>query len=751
MKSQGKKKGCYRGDVMNKDPIPPKIDQLRRNQKIVKRQIEFGMAELEKTNESLRNEITRLRHTQEELTLLLRIAQKIGPANDFLSSVDVALSSVCEPTGWVFGEAWVPCSDGTALEWSHAWYGESKSLQRFSELSQDFRFRPGVGLPGRVWASKQPQWVQDISIEPEDKYPRCKIARDFGLKSALGIPIIAGDKVVAVLVFFMSESRQEDQRLVEIVSSAAARLTTVLQHKQSEHALEEQKALLQAIIDDSTSVIWLKDREGRYQLINRECEQLFRISREQVKGKTDYDLFPKHIADDFRANDLSVAEAGAALEFEQSTPQDDGIHTYISSIFPMRDADGKVYAVCGIATDITRRKRAEESLELQVHARTAELLKVNDALQVEIAERAQTEEALRRSEEQLRHTLEFNQAVMANMGEGLYTLDTRGLATYVNPAAERLFGWSNAELLGRKMHDVIHYRRPDGRHFPAEECAGLQVLQAGMVLSNYEDVFIRRDGTFFPVVYSSSPIASDSGIVGLVVVFRDVTAQKQTEDALRRSQEDLRALAARRQAAHEAKRSVLAREIHDELSGSLTALKMDLSLLPDRAAKHHDLFLEKLSSMSGLIDRTLARVHTIVTELRPVVLDKLGLVAAMEWKAREFQERSGIACETHLPVEEISLDRNRATAVFRIFQEALTNVARHANATKVVVDLRTEAGSLILRLCDDGKGIDENVIYAHNAMGLLGMRERALSFGGTAEVSALPERGTCVTVRLPTG
>ena len=269
---------------------------------------------------------------------------------------------------------------------------------------------------------------------------------------------------------------------------------------------------------------------GCYQLINRELEQLFRLSREQVKGKTDYDLFPGHIADDFRVNDLRVMEAGAPLEFEEKAPQDDGIHTYISSKFPMHDADGNVYAVCGIATDITQRKRREESLERQVQGRTAELLKVNDALQVEIAE------------------------------------------------------------------------------------------------------------------------------------------HKQAEEALRSSREQLRALAVRLQTVREEEITVLAREIHDELSGTDGELKMDLSLLPDRVAKNHDLFLEKLSSMSGLIDRTLDRVHNIVTELRPVVLDKLGLVAAIEWQTLEFHERSGIVCETHLPAEEIALDSERSTALFRILQ-----------------------------------------------------------------------------------
>jgi signal transduction histidine kinase len=153
--------------------------------------------------------------------------------------------------------------------------------------------------------------------------------------------------------------------------------------------------------------------------------------------------------------------------------------------------------------------------------------------------------------------------------------------------------------------------------------------------------------------------------------------------------------------------------------------------------------------MSGLIDRSLARVHTIVTELRPVVLDKLGLVAAIEWLAGEFQDRSGVTCQIHLPTDDILLDSDRSTAVFRIFQEALTNVARHAHATHVIVNLKREAGGLILTVRDNGKGIDEKAIQAHNSIGLLGMRERAMALGGETEVTTVPGGGTLVTVRVP--
>lgn len=147
----------------------------------------------------------------------------------------------------------------------------------------------------------------------------------------------------------------------------------------------------------------------------------------------------------------------------------------------------------------------------------------------DITERKQAEEAVGRA-------AEFDEAVMANMGEGLYTVDGDGLVSYMNAAAEKLFGWTLAEISGRKMHDVTHHHHRDGSLFPIEECAGLQVLKQGRALINYEDVFIRKDGAFFDVVYSSAPLRSSGTIAGLVVVFRDITERKQAEEALRRSE-----------------------------------------------------------------------------------------------------------------------------------------------------------------------------------------------------------------------
>jgi PAS domain S-box-containing protein len=160
---------------------------------------------------------------------------------------------------------------------------------------------------------------------------------------------------------------------------------------------------------------------------------------------------------------------------------------------------------------------------------------------VDITERKQAEEALRNSEAESRRLLDYQRAVMANMGEGLYTTDTQGLVTYMNPAAESLFGWKSAEVLGRMMHDVTHYLHPDGRPFPIEECVGFQALNEGKVLKDHDDVLVRRDGTCFPVVLSSSPLVYEGKVAGRVVAFRDVTGRKRGEEKLRQVTADLRA------------------------------------------------------------------------------------------------------------------------------------------------------------------------------------------------------------------
>jgi signal transduction histidine kinase len=204
----------------------------------------------------------------------------------------------------------------------------------------------------------------------------------------------------------------------------------------------------------------------------------------------------------------------------------------------------------------------------------------------------------------------------------------------------------------------------------------------------------------------------------------------------------------------EEERKQIAREIHDELGGALTGLKIDLSFLARSAPKNRDKtkrdsFLRKIREMTKLIDETIGTVRRVVTELRPSILDDFGLLAALEWQLEEFEKRTGVKCKFVSTMAYVSLDEERSTAAFRIFQESLTNVARHANATKVTATLYKEGDSLVLKVEDNGKGISADDIHNTKSVGLIGMRERALFLGGTVNFSGEPSKGTTVSLQFP--
>jgi len=232
---------------------------------------------------------------------------------------------------------------------------------------------------------------------------------------------------------------------------------------------------------------------------------------------------------------------------------------------------------------------------------------------------------------------------------------------------------------------------------------------------------------------------------------REIAERRRAEDHLRNSEENLRALAARLQSVREEESIRIAREIHDELGQALTGLKMDLTWVAKKLPPDQKTLVAKTESMFGLIDATIQSVRKIATRLRPEVLDELGLGPAIEWQAKEFQKRSGIRCKLSLPADAPPLDRERATAAFRIFQELLTNIARHANATRIDVAMRADSDVLLLQVEDNGKGIDGAATFSSKSLGLMGMRERVLPFGGEIEITGAQGLGTKVKVSIPTG
>jgi len=215
------------------------------------------------------------------------------------------------------------------------------------------------------------------------------------------------------------------------------------------------------------------------------------------------------------------------------------------------------------------------------------------------------------------------------------------------------------------------------------------------------------------------------------------------------SGEQFRNLSAYLQAAREEERRSIAREIHDELGQSLTTIKIELALLREEVIHDVTAANDRIRSLNNCVDETIHAVKHIITKLRPGLLDDLGLSAAIEWQAKDFQQHTGIVCEVHSMPEEISINSDISTAVFRIFQETLTNITRHAGATRVKVDLIQTGGVLRLQVSDNGRGITVKEINDPKSFGLIGIRERAQYWHGTIEINGKPETGTMIIVQFP--
>jgi signal transduction histidine kinase len=265
----------------------------------------------------------------------------------------------------------------------------------------------------------------------------------------------------------------------------------------------------------------------------------------------------------------------------------------------------------------------------------------------------------------------------------------------------------------------------------------------------YFDIRNKKGGEGFTIgdqdmLMALAPAASIAIQNALAYQQRLATVAELKESAMQ-----LQALAANLDSAREEERTRIAGELHDQLGQALTAMKYDLAWLSDRLAQKDENLAERAKTVTAQMDTMIKTVRRISTELRPGMLDDLGLAASIEWQARDFEKRTGIVCVVHVPTEELSLTRTQSIALFRIFQEALTNVARHAGAQLIEVRLITTPEELTLQVQDDGRGIQVQEIAGLQSLGLLGMRERAKRLGGTFDIQGRSGEGTVVTVSLP--
>lgn len=357
----------------------------------------------------------------------------------------------------------------------------------------------------------------------------------------------------------------------------------------------------------------------------------------------------------------------------------------------------------------------------------------------DITSKKQTELKLLKSEERYRSV--FNQANDAMFVCYLNYARTLSNFEEVNDVACRTLEFSREELKNQNPYLILF------NNFEGEIVKIIDKLWLdGHAI--FDAVQVSKSGRKIPAEVSSHLIEFNDK-PAILFISRDVSQREEAENKIKETGERLRNLAFHLQNVREEERTLIAREIHDELGQMLTYLKIQINLVGKKLNDDQYALKEKIDSSLKLIDDSINSIQKITEKLRPNVLDELGIAAAIEWQAKDFSERTGIECICDLYKDELSLEKEKSTAVFRIFQEALTNVARHANANKVFVYLKEYKGNLILEIKDNGKGITQSQVNDPRALGILGMKERAMLFGGIVTLKSSMNSGTTVRVELP--
>ncbi len=382
-----------------------------------------------------------------------------------------------------------------------------------------------------------------------------------------------------------------------------------------------------------------------------------------------------------------------------------------------------------------------------------------------------------KDEEQLRHKA----ILMDNVSEAVIATDDKYYITDWNKFAEELYGWRNQEVIGKLATEVLK------TVFPQDNRPEIVAEYENKGYWKGELIHHDKSGQPLNVKVTSSAIKNgDQLVTGLLMVVQDITAQKQMEQELRslnndleeqvriktaelvafyerftnerkiaeiqlqQSHDELRQLASHLQNVREEEQTRIAREIHDQLGQEMTGLKMDVAWLKKATAPDQVAFLKKLQEMSDLLDISIQSVRKIASNLRPSILDDFGLEAALQWQSNEFEKRFSIPVKLETNGNEPAIPPDTATGLFRLFQESLTNVARHANASQVKASLDINGDKIMMKISDNGKGFDVSKPRT-KSLGLLGMKERTLMLKGKLDIESKPGEGTSVTITVPYG
>lgn len=464
--------------------------------------------------------------------------------------------------------------------------------------------------------------------------------------------------------------------------------------KSAEEKLVESEEKYRSMIEQASDGIFILDASGKYLDINPAGLAMIGYNKEEAAHLSALDLLPEgqSLISDLRKEEL---QSGTAIMTERKFKRKDGT---------LRD------------TEVSFKKLSNGNFI---------------AITRDISERKKVEEALRYNEEKYRTLIE--QAL-----DAIALYDASGKILDVNTGAAHLLGYSKDELKEMSLQEILTSEEFQESPIRYDE------LQSGKSTVKFRRMR-RKNGTVVETEVRSQQLPDGR----FLSVVRDLTERIQAEKELAASYEAIRKLTSHIQDIREEERTNIAREIHDELGQQLTVLKMDVSWLKKKIQNADGPTKEKLDDLITMLDQTVQSVRRISSELRPSLLDDLGLVAAMEWQLSEFEKRSGISARMFHSGEDIDMPDAIKTALFRIFQESLTNVARHSEAETVTVTLDKKGNELFLSITDNGRGFDKHKIEDKRTLGILGMKERIKMIGGVYEIKGDTGKGAEVIVKVP--
>jgi PAS domain S-box-containing protein len=536
----------------------------------------------------------------------------------------------------------------------------------------------------------------------------------FGPVLALGVFTVLLALVVGLFGFYPHEM----YAVAVVLGTLVMLLAVILFYRQradrrtSETALQNVEARVLDVVNSAMDGMISVDESQRIVLYNAAAEKMFLWPAGAVLGRPLDMLIPER---------LRAGHHGHVERFGRT------------GVTSRRMGDQTVLA--GL-----RANGEEFPIEASISQHSEDGMKVFTVILRDVTERARADEMLARSEARLR-------GILDSAMDAIVTVDESQNVVLFNAAAESVFGCPREQAIGAPLAWFIpgrfhaehaeHIRR-FGEIGVSPRRMGAQRIVTGL----------RRNGEEFPIDASISQI-SENGRRFYTVILRDVTERVRAEEDLKQSKEELRELALNAHSVREEEKSRVARELHDELAQALTALKMDVTWIRERIPAGDGPVPKKLASIEALLDSTVAATRRISADLRPLMLDDLGLIPAAEWLVQKFTERTGIRCELALGVPDLALEDPQASAVFRILQESLTNAARHAQASQVEVTIDRSDDAVRLTVRDNGRGFSTQQPRKPGSYGLMGLRERAYLLGGEVNITSEHGRGTTIEVRIP--